>query len=273
MTDGNLGTTGTEDSQPVAPDRLARYEADARSLATGDHGRLVVRHARASAVLAEIGEDRIARGAAMSAAVEALRLVATPARSAQDFDVKCAALRDFVATIVDATRRDDLSSLLDAGLSVEAEMRMIAGLPMQGHRLGGWLTSSLEGRTQASAGTGFAVLRADDIDTSDLALYATAASAGDVDHALADATQVLSDVIVLRKRGASTEGAWNWLERIAFSLCARPWGSLLAWHEDRSTLGILMRTLEGRRPLAAEILRVRLERGDRRAADIQRGET
>ncbi len=206
MTEADRGMTGTEDGQLVAPDRLARYDAGARSLATGDQGRLVVRHARASAVLAGSGDDRIARGAAMTAAVEALRLVATPARSAQDFGAKRAALRDFIATIVDETRRDDLSSLLDAGLSVEAEMRMTAGLPMQGHRLGGWLTSSLEGGTQASAGAGFAVLRADDIPTGDLALYATAASAGDVDLALADAIQIISDVIVLRKRGGLDRG-------------------------------------------------------------------
>ena len=272
MTEADRGTTGTEDGQLVAPDRLARYDSNARSLATGDQGRLVVRHARASAVLAGSGDDRIARGAAMTAAVEALRLVATPARSAQDFDAKRAALRDFIATIVDETRRDDLSSLLDAGLSVEAEMRMTAGLPMQGHRLGGWLTSSLEGGTQA-AEPGFAVLPAEDIPTGDLALYATAASAGDVDRTLADAIQIISDVIVLRKRGGSTEGAWNWLERIAFSVCARPWGSLLAGDEDRNTLGILMRTLERRRPLAAAILRVRIERGDQRVTEVQHGET
>ena len=40
-----------------------------------------------------------------------------------------------------------------------------------------------------------------------------------------------------------------------------------------NTLGILMRTLERRRPLAAAILRVRIERGDRRVTEVQHGET
>ena len=273
MTDRDLGTAGTEDGRLVAPDRLARYDAAARSLTIGDQGRIVVRYARASTVLAGSGDGRIARGAAITAAVEALRLVTTPARSAQDFEAKRAALKDFVATIVDDTRRDDLSSLLDAGLSVEAEMRMTAGLPMQGHRLEGWLTSTLDGEAPASAVAGFAILRVEDIPTGDLALYAMAASAGDVDHVLADAIQILSDVISLRKRGASTEGAWDCLEQVAFSLCARPMGLFLAWDEDRNTLGILMRTLERRRPLAAAILRVRLERGDRSIAEFQREKT
>ena len=55
MTEADRGTTGTEDGQLVAPDRLARYDSNARSLATGDQGRLVVRHARASAVPRWIG--------------------------------------------------------------------------------------------------------------------------------------------------------------------------------------------------------------------------
>ena len=175
--------------------------------ATRGRAALVLGHAVRAQALARVGDADLARGAALVAAVEAIRLAVTPVGSAEDHAFKATFLRGFVAR-VDPVRRVRIARLVDVALEGEADRRRLGGLRVAGddEPTGGeWIPPSPV-PVEAVPGIVGRHLEASRLDA-------------DLDLALRLARSGISEMGDQARRGRSTEGARRALADLAFALC------------------------------------------------------
>ena len=149
----------------------------------------------------------LARGAALVAVVEAIRLAVTSVGSAEDHSFKATFLRGFVAR-VDPVRRVRFASLVDVALEGEADRKRLVGLRVAGDdqpTAGEWILP----RPVPVEAVPRTVRHHHEASRLD----------ADLDLALRVVGRGILDMRDRARRGWSTEGARRALGDLAFALC------------------------------------------------------